>query len=99
MKTSDSARQKIKVMRREIDRVDKEIVSKINARAKLALKIGKAKETAGIATKDSAREADVLNNALSSNKGLFGNETLLKIIRLIVNECTRIQDAGRREIK
>ena len=56
-------------LRGQIDKIDREIVDRMNQRAELARRIGAVKQSSGQQTYDPAREEMVLERVTASNKG------------------------------
>lgn len=63
-------------LREEIGRIDREIVTLVAERVRLAREVGKAKRAAGLPTLDPAREAAVVRSAgaLAREAGLVDEE-------------------------
>ncbi|HEU0078936.1 MAG TPA: chorismate mutase, partial [Longimicrobiaceae bacterium] len=60
---ASSAGQDLQRLRGEIERIDREIVSLVAERVRLAREVGKAKRAADLPTLDPAREAAVVRRA------------------------------------
>jgi len=73
---ASSAVQDLQRLREEIERIDKEIVSLVAERVRLAREVGKAKRAADLPTLDPAREAAVVRRAgaLARESGLVDEE-------------------------
>lgn len=71
-----SAGPDLQRLREEIERVDREIVSLVAERVRLAREVGKAKRAADLPTLDPAREASVVRRAgaLAREAGLVDEE-------------------------
>lgn len=82
-------------LRAQIDRIDREIVERLNARAKLALAIGEQKKTGGRAVFDPAREREVLAKALAASTGPFPEKTLAFVYREIMAACRGLEEPVR----
>jgi chorismate mutase/prephenate dehydratase len=77
--------------REEIDVIDGELVRLLNARLRIAIKIGTLKQAAGLALSDQEREHQVLNHLQLLNEGPLDDETIVRIFRLIIHESRRVQ--------
>lgn len=90
-------KKNIKVMRKDIDKVDQEIVKLINKRAKLALEVGKSKEKDGAVIYVPSREKEVMRNVFSAGKkaggakGVLSEEALENIYSEIISACRNIE--------
>jgi chorismate mutase/prephenate dehydratase len=72
-------------LRTKIDRVDQELVRLINDRAKLALEIGKLKNSSGISAYAPAREDEVLNRVLALSKGPLADRCVRAVFREVIS--------------
>jgi chorismate mutase/prephenate dehydratase len=72
-------------LRAKIDRVDAELVALINERAKIALEIGKVKNSSGISAYAPAREDEVLSRVLSMNKGPLPDRCVRAVFREVIS--------------
>lgn len=77
--------------REEIDRVDREIVSLLNRRAKTVLGLAPLKEEQGMKVREPGREETVLGNVAASNHGPLSNEALGRIYRALIKEMRAVQ--------
>ena len=82
--------------RAEIDAIDKELLRLLNARARLALKVGESKRSAGLSLCDRAREHEVLAQACKVNSGPLDEQAVVAIFRLVIRESRRIQTSSIR---
>lgn len=80
---------KLAEIRKQIDSVDKKLVALLNERARLALQAGIAKGDRQIERPE--REAQVIQNAIASNKGPLAEEGIRFIFQKIVEVCRTIQ--------
>ena len=78
--------------RDEIDVIDRELVRLLNARLRIAIKIGMLKRTAGLSLNDQEREHQVLNHLRLLNEGPLDEQTIVRIFRLIIHESRRVQE-------
>ncbi len=75
----------IAALRVKIDKIDRELVARMNERAKLAHRIGKVKEANGQHAYDPAREEEVLARVAEHNKGPLGKQCLQAAFREIIS--------------
>lgn len=70
--------------RKEIDRIDREIVGLLNQRAKVVLDIKRLKEKQNVPLYDAKREEDLINNVIKYNKGPLYNDNIIQIFESIL---------------
>lgn len=82
----------VDALRREVERVDREIVALVAERVELAREIGSAKRASDRATLDAAREAAVVRRgaALGAGAGL-DPEDARDLFWLLIGICRRAQ--------
>jgi chorismate mutase/prephenate dehydratase len=78
-------------LRRELDRVDTELVAAINRRAEIARQIGEKKRGGSQNVFDPAREAQVLQQAQENNPGPLSDSTVRAVFREIVSASRAVQ--------
>ncbi len=82
-------------LRAEIDGLDREIVERLNARARAALAIGEAKKSTGRAVYDPERERQVTARVVAASEGPFPEKTLATIYREIIAACRGLEEPTR----
>jgi chorismate mutase/prephenate dehydratase len=82
-------------LRRELDRVDGEILGAMNRRAELAQQIGQLKQDDAQRVFDPDREAEVLDRAVAANRGPLGNEAIRAVFRELVSGTRAVQAPTR----
>ena len=84
--------QKLKIkIRKQIDKIDREILKLLNKRAELAIKIGKLKQETGEEVYIPNREKEILLNLLKENKGPLPKESLQNIFSEILHAGRTLQ--------
>jgi len=78
-------------LRKEIDRIDKQILELLNRRAQTALDIGKRKAKANKSFFAPAREKEVLNKLAAANNGPLPNAALRAIYREIISASRALE--------
>jgi chorismate mutase / prephenate dehydratase len=83
----------------EIDSIDGELLRLLNARARLAVRVGESKRVAGLSVCDRGREREVIERACRANQGPLDSQAVARIFRQIIRESRRVQteaaaDAG-----
>ena len=78
-------------VRAAIDRLDRELLAQMNARAKLCLEAGKLKEAAGLPMFAQAREDQVLARVLELNKGPLSADAVRAIFREIISGSRQLE--------
>lgn len=83
-------------LRGEIERLDNEIIGLIAERVRLAREVGEAKQVAGLATLDHAREAAVVRRAVewARESGLSQEDEVRQIFWQLIGLCRRAQTNG-----
>lgn len=76
--------QSLKERRKEIDLVDQKLLTLLNQRVRIALKIGKIKRKMGKGIYDPKREKEVLKKLSRKNRGPLKRMDLRKIFTLIM---------------
>ncbi len=77
--------------RREIDRLDREIVERLNCRAQVVVEVGKAKERVRAAAFVPFREEQVYANIRAANEGPLQIESLKAIYREILSSMRSLE--------
>jgi chorismate mutase/prephenate dehydratase len=72
-------------IRTQIDRVDKSLVSLLNERAKLVVRIGKAKRASGVPIYAPHRESQVLSKVIGMSKGPLPDRSVEAVYREIMS--------------
>ena len=83
-------------VRRRIDRLDAQLLRLINARATLALAIGRIKKRRKWPVFDARREAFVLRHVTRANRGPLSGPAVQRVFQAVLNECRRRQRTRRR---
>ncbi len=78
--------------RKKIDRIDEQLVSLLNRRARLAQKIGEIKKAEGLDVYDPSREERILANLEKENRGPFPNDSLLAVFREIFAASRHLEE-------
>ena len=77
--------------RTEIDEVDRELLRLLNRRARLALKVGSLKQTAGLPCCDTERELEVLTGLQQANGGPLDSRAIGKVFRRVIQETRNLE--------
>lgn len=77
--------ERIELLRREIDGIDKGILELLQERVKAARKIGDIKRDKGMEIEDVEREEKILNNILNSTD--LSKEFVEDLFRKIIEHC------------
>ncbi len=81
----------IKKLRKEINKIDVQILDLLNKRAKVAINIGKTKKKRGVSVYMPDRERDVINSLIKKNQGPLISEALKNIYREIMSASLNLQ--------
>ena len=77
--------------RARIDRLDKEIVRLLNARAACALEVGRLKDSVGIGTYQPERELNVHEHVQKINDGPLDTGAIKRLFERIIDENRRLE--------
>jgi len=77
--------------RLEIDSIDRELLSLLNQRASLAVKVGQFKRRAGVELFDPAREREIIERACNTNPGPLDEQAIEELFGCIIRESRRIE--------
>ena len=85
------------VYRKEIDQIDNEILSLLNRRALLALKIGEIKRNRNEAIHVPEREAAILQGLRTLNPGPLSGEAVEEIFQTIIKRVRGLEEIKHKE--
>ena len=77
--------------RKEINRLDGELLRIFNERASLALKIGEIKKQEGIPVYDPEREKRIFEAMTGNNQGPLENEAIVRLFERVIDESRRLE--------
>jgi chorismate mutase-like protein len=89
----------IESWRTEIDQLDQELLRLLNMRARLAVKVGVLKASAGLPLYDPERERAVLQKLQQANTGPLEPNAVAKLFRRIIRESKRVEAAAMEPAK
>jgi len=78
-------------LRKEIDRLDQELLRIFNERAGLALKIGEIKKERGMPVYDPEREKRIFERMSAANPGPLENEAITRLFERVIDESRRLE--------
>lgn len=81
----------IDAIRREIDRLDDELLRIFNARAGLALKIGEVKKEKGLPVYDPQREKRIFERMKTANPGPLEDGAIVRLFERVIDESRRLE--------
>lgn len=81
----------LKEQRKEIDRIDRQILRLLNRRARIVLEVGKQKAKEGKGIYDPAREEETLNRLSAENTGPFPQDALGTVFREIISASRSLE--------
>jgi len=77
--------------RKEINRLDSELLRIFNQRAALALKIGEIKKDLGIPVYDPERENLIFEAMTKANPGPLENDAIKRLFERVIDESRRLE--------
>lgn len=78
-------------LRREIDRLDHELLRIFNERAALALRIGEIKKDRNLPVYDPEREKRIFTRMNNENPGPLENEAIIRLFERVIDESRRLE--------
>jgi len=87
---SDLSRKLIK-RRKELDLINRKLLTLLNQRLRISLEIGKVKKEMGKKIYDAEREKEILDRLKRKNRGPLEERDLRKIFMTIMKVCRRSQ--------
>ena len=90
-KTQFDFSKKLKEHREALDLLDRKLLTLLNQRLRITLRIGKIKKATGKRIYDPKREKDILEKLQRKNKGPLNEKDLRKIFGAIMKVCRRAQ--------
>jgi chorismate mutase len=78
-------------IRREIDRLDGELLRIFNQRADFALKIGEIKNGLGLPVYDPSREKMIFQRMKAENPGPLDDEAIIRLFERVIDESRRLE--------
>ena len=82
----------IEELRRQIDSIDDQILTLLNERAEVVLKLGSLKKERGLSIRDPDRENTILARIQGKNKGPWDNESLVKLFEKIIEISRKLEN-------
>ena len=82
-------KKQIQILRRKIDKIDRDIIHNLSERIDISKKISKIKRKNNLTIRDIRRENDIINNL--SNVSTLNRKFIDKIFNEIFEESRRIQ--------
>ncbi|MDH3998346.1 MAG: chorismate mutase [Desulfuromonadales bacterium] len=77
--------------RKEINRLDSELLQMFNQRAALALKIGEIKKELGIPVYDPEREKRIFEAMSKDNPGPLENDAIVRLFERVIDESRSLE--------
>lgn len=91
---------KLDALRKEIDKINQQLLELLNKRAKIAQEIGREKLMRGYPIYDPIREQEILTEILKNNKGPFPNDIIACLFKEIFKATKKLQQIDRnRQLK
>ncbi|HSQ18764.1 MAG TPA: chorismate mutase [Blastocatellia bacterium] len=82
---------KIDDWRDEIDRLDEQLVTLLNARSQCAIELGRIKRDLGLAIYSPDREREVIAHVMGINSGPLDRSAVRRLFERIIDESRRIE--------
>lgn len=89
--TLEAAHEKLAECRRNIDRIDVQVLALLNERARVVEIIGSVKGAHGLPVYEPKREDQVYNNVLEHNHGPLSGDAVRRIFERVIDEMRTLQ--------
>ncbi len=84
--------------RRQIDKIDAQLIELLNHRAQCSVEIGKLKQQMNLSIAAPEREEEVISQAIQRNHGPLEADAVGRLFTTILEESRRLQEeAGKKE--
>ena len=78
-------------LRKQIDRLDRQLLRLLNRRAALALRVGRLKRRQGLAVFDGRREQTILRQVGRANHGPLTHGSIERVFREILRQSRQLE--------
>jgi chorismate mutase-like protein len=89
--THEAAQEKLSECRRNIDRIDLQVLALLNERARVAEIIGGVKREHTLPVYEPKREEQVYRNVLDNNHGPLTGDAVRRIFERVIDEMRNLQ--------
>lgn len=89
----------LKQLRKQIDRIDLQLLRLLNKRADYVLRIGELKKREGRPIFDGQRETEVLRRLRRSNDGPLPVGSVQQIFRAVLQQSRRLEMPARKRVR
>ncbi|PIQ82539.1 MAG: chorismate mutase [Candidatus Omnitrophica bacterium CG11_big_fil_rev_8_21_14_0_20_64_10] len=86
-------------LRERIDRLDDRLLTLLNRRADLSVRVGRIKREKGLPVVNRSREAGVLSRLVRESRGPLTAASVRTIFRTIFRQSRKLQSSGRHSRK
>ena len=90
-KKATSRKPTLNRLRKEIEKIDRNLVELLDSRAELAVKIGRAKQEKGLPIYAPQREEEVLTQSAEHSQGPLPSESVRGVIREVISACRAME--------
>jgi chorismate mutase len=89
--TRESAAERLEEYRRNIDRIDLQLLALLNERTRIVEKIGAVKEEFSLPVYEPKREDQVFRNVVEHNNGPLPPDAVKRIFERVIDEMRTLQ--------
>ncbi|GMQ80521.1 MAG: prephenate dehydratase [Planctomycetia bacterium] len=94
-RSSPAPKGTVEALRRQIDRIDEEIVEKLNERAAVAWEVGRLKNDAGQSVYAPKREQEVIDRTIRLSAGPLRDECIRAVFRELISGSRAVEEPLR----
>jgi chorismate mutase-like protein len=87
----EAAQEKLSECRRNIDRIDVQMLALLNERARVVEIIGSIKREQAMPVYEPNREAEVYKNVLENNHGPLSSDAVRRVFERVIDEMRTLQ--------
>lgn len=90
-------KNRLGLLRKEIDRINDELLDLLNRRVRTAMKIGVIKAQNNLPVSDRSREQEIIRSLVAKNPGPIDSKGVRAIFKSVIMETKRIERIAHRE--
>lgn len=80
-------------LRTEIDRIDRQLLTLLEARVRLVLEVGEQKRSRALEIYDPAREQQLVDRLVTASEAPLDRALVERVFREVIEQCRRLESA------